>query len=65
MFSYKKFDKIIKSMGVTAYRVCKETDIATATITGWKNGLYTPKIDKIQKIAAYLGVNILDLMGDD
>ena len=59
---YEIFDSLCKKHGVTPYRVCKETGLTTATISNWKAGRYTPKADKLQKIADYFGVTIEYLM---
>lgn len=59
---YKIFEELCKENGVTPYRVCKETGITTATISNWKAGRYTPKADKMQKIADYFGVSLEYLM---
>lgn len=59
---YEIFEKLCNEKGVTPYRVCKETGITTATISNWKAGRYTPKQDKMQKIAEFLGVTIEYLM---
>lgn len=59
---YKIFEELCESKGVTPYRVCKETGLTTATISNWKAGRYTPKQDKLQKIADYFGVTIEYLM---
>lgn len=53
---YEVFERLLQQHGVTAYRVAKETGVTTATLTNWKNGKYTPKQDKLQKIADYFGV---------
>lgn len=55
---YEKFEDLLKKHNVTAYRVAKETGITTATFTSWKQGKYTPKQDKLQKVADYFGVPI-------
>lgn len=55
---YSIFEKLCENKGVTAYRVAKETGVTTATLTSWKQGKYTPKQDKLQKIADYFGVSI-------
>ena len=34
------------------------TGISTATITAWKQGKYTPKQDKLQKIADYFKISL-------
>lgn len=59
---YKIFEQLCKEKGVTAYKVCKATGITTATISNWKAGRYTPKQEKMQKIADYFGVSIEYLM---
>lgn len=59
---YEIFEKLCEKMGVTAYRVCKATGITTATISNWKAGRYTPKQEKMQKIAEYFGVTVDYLM---
>lgn len=59
---YEIFEKLLKERGVTAYRVAKETGVTTATLTSWKQGKYTPKPEKLQKIADYFGVTIDYLM---
>lgn len=59
---YKNFEELCASRGVTPYRVCKDTNITTATISNWKAGRYVPKADKMQKIADYFDVSIEYLM---
>jgi len=55
---YEIFEKLLAQRGITAYRVAKETGITTATLTSWKQGKYTPKNEKLQKIADYFGVTL-------
>lgn len=62
---YDIFEKLCAEKGVTPYRVCKETGLTTSTISNWKAGRYTPKTDKLQKIADYFGVSIEFLMGTE
>lgn len=59
---YEIFEQLCERYNVTPYRVCKETGLTTATISNWKAGRYTPKHDKMQKIADYFGVTINYLM---
>ncbi|MSS94137.1 helix-turn-helix transcriptional regulator [Eubacterium sp. BL-380-WT-2B] len=59
---YEIFEKLLRERGVTAYKVAKDTGIGTATLSNWKNGKYTPKQDKMQKLADYFGVSIDYLM---
>lgn len=55
---YEIFEQLLSKYGVTAYKVAKETGITTATLSNWKQGKYTPKQDKLQKIADYFGVSV-------
>lgn len=59
---YEIFEHLLQKYGVTAYKVGKETGIASSTFTDWKNGRSIPKQDKLQKIANYFGVSIEYLM---
>lgn len=58
MPSYEKYAVLRKEKGITDYQVWKDTGIATATLSDWKNGISKPKTDKLKKIADYFGVTI-------
>ena len=55
---YKKFAELLEKNNMTAYQVSKQTGISTSTLSEWKNGNYTPKLDKLQKIANFFGVTV-------
>lgn len=59
---YEKYAKLRDERHMTDYRVAKETGISTATLTHWKHGRSTPKVDKMLKIAKLLGVKLEDLV---
>lgn len=59
---YEIFEKLCEAKGLTPYKVSKATGIPTATLSNWKAGRYTPKQDKLQKIADFLGVSLEYLM---
>lgn len=59
---YKNFEELCKQKSVTPNKISKETGISTATLTSWKQGKYTPKIDKLQIISNYFGVSLEYLM---
>ena len=59
---YEIFERLCMENQVTASKVSRATGIATATLTNWKQGKYTPKSDKLQKIADYFGVSLEYLM---
>lgn len=55
---YSKFEELLQTRNVTAYQVSKATGVATATLSEWKKGSYTPKLDKLLKIANYFNVPV-------
>lgn len=62
---YEKFNELLQTSGLTAYKVAKETGVSRSTLAAWKKGEYTPKIDKLKKIADYFGVSIQYLTGEN
>ena len=52
------YEKARIKNGVTDYHVAKATGIRASTICDWKHGRTTPKIDKLVKIAAVLGIPV-------
>lgn len=62
---YEKFAKLLEDRDLTAYRVSKDTGIATSTLTEWKNGTYTPKVDKLMVLANYFDVPIEYFLKDE
>lgn len=61
---YEKFNELLQTSGLTAYKVAKETGVSRSTLAAWKKGEYTPKIDKLKKIADYFGVPLATLTGE-
>ena len=55
---YEKYAAIRDEKGVTDYQVWKDTGIATATLSDWKNGISKPKTDKLKILADYFDVKI-------
>lgn len=55
---YEKFVELLEKHQVTAYKVANDTGISTATLSDWKNGKYSPKIDKLQVLADYFKVPV-------
>ena len=56
-YLYSKFEKLCEDRSVRPSDVSKATGVSTATISSWKKGRYSPKIDKLNKIADYFGVD--------
>lgn len=55
---YADYESLCIERGLKPYKVAAECGIPSATIASWKNGKYVPKIDKLQKLADYLGVPV-------
>ena len=60
---YENYEKILKERGLTNYKVSKDTGIAQSELSTWKTKGTTPKADKLQILAEYLGVSIDYLLG--
>lgn len=61
---YERFNKVLQEKGLTAYKVAKDTGVSRSTLAAWKKKEYTPKLDKLQKLANYLGVSVYYLTGE-
>ena len=59
---YENFQKLCELNNVKPGTVSRETGISTATLTSWKQGKYTPKQDKLQRIADFFNVTLEFLM---
>ena len=55
---YSIFEELLQKYGVSTYKVSKDTGIAQSVFSSWKNGISTPKQDKMQIIADYFNVSI-------
>jgi transcriptional regulator with XRE-family HTH domain len=65
MMEYAVFDRLCKEKNVRPADVSKETGISKTTFSAWKAGTYSPKLDKMQKIADYFNVSIDYLAGNE
>ena len=59
---YEKYSEVRDRKGLTDFNVAKNSGIPLTTIYDWRNGLYTPKIDKLMKICKYLEIPIGDFL---
>ncbi len=57
---YKIFAEKLKKAGVTVFQVAKATGISNTMFSEWKAGKYTPKIDKLIKLAEYFECDVMD-----
>ena len=55
---YAKFEALLRKRGIKSYQVAKETGVSQVTLSQWKNGRSTPKVDKLKILADYFGVTI-------
>ena len=60
---YEIFQKLLDEMGLKVADVAKGTGIRNGVFSDWKMGRYTPKADKIKKVADFLGVSPEYLLG--
>ncbi len=60
---YENYERIIKSRGLTNYKVSKDTGIAQSVLSTWKTKGAIPRLDKLQILAEYLGVSVDYLIG--
>lgn len=55
---YTKYATLRDAKGISDYKVSQDTGVLVSTLSDWKAGRYSPKIDKIKKIADYFEVPI-------
>ncbi len=55
---FDKFEKLCKERKLSYADVARQTGINKATISAWKRGDYTPKMNKIETLSNYFGVPI-------
>ena len=53
---YKKFEDLLVKNDTTPYKVSKATGISTATLSDWKRGRSTPKLDKLLILSKFFNV---------
>lgn len=58
---YENYEAVRKAKGLRDADVCRATGIRPSSMTDWKKGRSTPRIDRFYKIANLLGVTIDDL----
>lgn len=61
---YERYCQVRDSLGYKDSDVAKATGMTRSTFTDWKNGRSKPKIDKIQRIASFLGISPEYLLND-
>lgn len=61
---YEIYERLRDERGLSDYAIAKELGIGRSTFSEWKKGDYTPKYDKLKKIADYFGVSTDYLQGN-
>lgn len=59
---YTRYEAIRNEKGLTDYAVSAGSGVATATLSSWKQGIYSPKIEKIMAIARFFNVPLESLL---
>lgn len=59
--NYEKFEKILSAKNCRPVDVCKATGFPSSLFSEWKKGKSRPKIDKLRRIAEFLGVEVEEL----
>lgn len=60
----KNLKYFIKLHGIDRNKICKDLNIPYNTLTDWINGNVYPRIDKIELLANYFGIQKSDLIED-
>ena len=63
MITYEKYAEFRNAKGYKDSDICRMTGIPQSTFSEWKNGKYTPKYDKMSKIAEALEMSYNDFVG--
>lgn len=62
---YEIYQRLLDEKGLKNADVARATGISNMTLSDWKRGKSTPKIDKLKKIAAFLNVTTEYLTGSE
>ena len=55
---FRRFEELMNEKHLNMRKVSQATGIPYSTFTDWKVGRYTPKIDKLKKIADFFEVSV-------
>lgn len=61
---YENYCRLRDALGLTDYKVSKDTGIPASTFSDWKSGKSSPKLPKLLLLARYFGVPLDDLVKD-
>ena len=61
----RNFSYLLEKRGKSQIDVARDLDVATGTVSSWANGQKYPRIDKVQRLADYLGVRMSILVEEN
>lgn len=61
----RNLKKYIEQSGKTRKQICSDLDLTYSTFTEWVNGNIYPRIDKIELLSNYFGIEKSDLIEDN
>lgn len=61
---YDLYRDLCQKKGVSCSRAAKDIGLSNSTVTKWKSTGATPNMDTLTKVAAYFGISITELMGE-
>lgn len=61
---YDLYNELCQAKGVSCSRAAKEIGLSNSTVTKWKNTGATPSGETLSKVAAYFGVSMNYLIGE-
>ena len=59
---YEVYAKLRDEKGVSDGAVASALGFSATTLYDWRDGKYTPKVDKLLKLASYFGVSIEEFL---
>lgn len=62
---YEKYSRLRDAKGLNDHQVVLAAGLTPSTIYEWRRGTYTPKVDKLAKIAKVLEVPLEELLNLD
>lgn len=65
MVKYEIYASLRDKANLNDCKVSKIAEIPRSTISEWKRGRSTPKLENLTKIASAIGVKLNDLIGAD
>ncbi len=62
---YDRFEALCKAKGVSCKKAVIDSGLSNSLATKWKKTGATPSVETLMKIAAYFGITVEDLLGNE